>query len=496
VIDGAALRSAPAKPIALEACIVGAGYGTSETRRNRPGGWIYDEVGFMSGDTATPDDPLAVVSSRRYLALLILAAILGVPISGAAYWFLWAINHGRHWLFETMPATLGFATAPAWWPLPVLTVGGLLTGTAIAYLPGRGGHSPADGFRAGAPPTAAELAGVLLAALASLCFGAVVGPEGPLIALGSGLAALAMRGRPADAKLIAVVGAAGAFAAVAFLLGSPITGAFLMLEAVGLMGPRAKVVLLPGLLCSGIGFLVAVGINRWTGIGTVSMKLSDVPAFSHPAGATFLWAIGFGAGAAVLGLSIRRLALLVRPHIERRPLIMTPVAGFLVAALAAIYAQITSQATADVLFSGEESLPILVRSAGTNTVGTLLLLIVCKSLAYSVSLGSFRGGPVFPSLFIGAAAGILLSHLPGLPVTAGIAMGMGAMTAVMLRMPMTAVLLPSLLLGVQGVVAMPLAIVAVVVAFVAATWFDPLAPAASPEHGGAMTTRASGKAET
>src|SRR5262249_46398097 len=192
--------------------------------------------------------------------------------------------------------------------------------------------------------------------------------------------------------------------------------------------------------------LVAVGLNRWTGIGTVSMKLSDVPAFSHPEGVTFLWAIGFGAGVAVLGLSIRRLALLVRPHSERRPLIMTPIAGLVVAGLAAIYAQGTGQVNADILFSGEENLPILVRSTGTYTVGTLLLLIVCKSLAYSISLGSFRGGPVFPSLFIGAAVGILLSHLPGLPVTAGMAIGMGAMAAVMLRMPMTAVLVPSLLL--------------------------------------------------
>jgi H+/Cl- antiporter ClcA len=414
--------------------------------------------------------------SRQYLGLLVLAAILGVPISAAAYWFLWALNHGRHWLFETLPAALGFAAAPAWWPLPVLTLGGLLTGATISYMPGRGGHSPVDGFRVGTPPKAAELAGVLLAALASLCFGAVLGPEGPLIALGSGLAALAMRLRPGDAsdKAIAGVGAAGAFAAVAFLLGSPIVGAFLMLEAVGLMGPKAKIVLLPGLLCSGIGFLVAVGLNRWTGIGTVSLKLSDVPAFTHPEGATFLWALGFGAGAAVLGFWIRRLALLVRPHVERRLLILTPVAGLVVAVLAVIYAEITGQAHADVLFSGEESLPLLVRRAESYAVSTMLLLIVCKSLAYGVSLSSFRGGPVFPSLYIGAAAGILLSHLPGLPVTAGIAMGMGAMTAVMLRMPMTAVLLASLLLGAQGVVAMPLVIVAVVVAFVAATWLDHL----------------------
>jgi H+/Cl- antiporter ClcA len=147
-------------------------------------------------------------------------------------------------------------------------------------------------------------------------------------------------------------------------------------------------------------------------------------------------------------------------------MILTPVAGLAVAVLAVLYTQLTGKATSDVLFSGEESLPTLVRDASTYTVEALVLLIVCKGLAYGISLGSFRGGPVFPSIFIGGAAGILLSHLPGLPMTAGIAMGMGAMTAVMLRMPMTAVLLASLLLGPEGIVAMPLIIVAVVVAFV------------------------------
>jgi H+/Cl- antiporter ClcA len=426
----------------------------------------------MSANASMPEDPAMVIRSRRYLGLLLLAAILGVPISAAAYWFLWASNHGRHWLFNTLPTTLGFARVPTWWPLPVLGVGGLLAGAAIRYMPGRGGHSPVDGFQTGAPPTAAELPGLLLAALASLCFGAVVGPEGPLIALGSGLAALAMRARNRGSsdKAIAAVGAAGAFAAVAFLLGSPIVGAFLMLEAVGLTGLKARMVLMPGLLCSGIGFLVAVGLNSWTGIGKVAMKLSDVPAYTHPEGAAFLWAVGVGAGATALGLSIRRLAFTVRRHVERRLMIMTPVAGLVVAGLAVMYVEITGKAGSDVLFSGEESLPALVRDADTYTVGTLMLLIVCKSLAYSVSLASFRGGPVFPAIFIGATAGILLSHLPGLPVTAGIAMGMGAMTAVMLRMPMTAVLLATLLLGAEGVAAMPLVIVAVVVAFVMAAW--------------------------
>ena len=78
--------------------------------------------------------------------------------------------------------------------------------------------------------------------------------------------------------------------------------------------------------------------------------------------------------------------------------------------------------------------------------------------------------------------GILLSHLPGLPVTAGIGMGMGAMTAVMLRMPMTAVLLASLLLGSEGIVAMSLVIISVVVAYVATAWLEPVGAATSQVH--------------
>jgi hypothetical protein len=39
-------------------------------------------------------------------------------------------------------------------------------------------------------------------------------------------------------------------------------------------------------------------------------------------------------------------------------------------------------------------------------------------------------GPAFPAIFLGAAGGVALSHLPGLPLVSGVAMGMGAMTAV------------------------------------------------------------------
>jgi H+/Cl- antiporter ClcA len=438
----------------------------------------------MSANASMPDDPMAVLRSREYLSLLVLAAILGVPVSAAAYFFLWAANHGHQWLFEGLPTALGFETIPPWWPLPVLFIGGSIAGAVIRYMPGGGGHSPVDGFQAGAPPPAAELPGILLAAFASLCFGAVVGPEAPLIALGGGLAALVLWLRTRDAPdwAITLVGAAGAFAAIAFLLGSPMVGAFLMLEAVGLAGPKAKVVMIPGLLCSGVGFLIAVGLNSWTGLGLATLAIANVPGFAHPIGCEFLWAIAFGAGAAAVGLSIQRLALLVRPLVAKRPPVTTPVAGLLLAGLAIVYSQVTGNDTSDILSSGEARLPTLIHRGSTYTVGALVLLIVCKSLAYGISLGSFRGGPVFPAMFIGGAAGILFSRLPGLPVTAGVAMGIGAMAAVLLRMPMTAVLLASLLLGHEGIITMPLVIVAVVVAYVVAAWLAPSNPPSSHQR--------------
>ncbi len=79
-------------------------------------------------------------------------------------------------------------------------------------------------------------------------------------------------------------------------------------------------------------------------------------------------------------------------------------------------------------------------------------------------------------MFVGAAGGIALSHLPGLPLVPGVAMGIGAMCAVMLRFPITSVMLATLLLAVDGLAVMPLVIVAVVVAYVLSARLSPTVP--------------------
>ncbi len=144
-------------------------------------------------------------------------------------------------------------------------------------------------------------------------------------------------------------------------------------------------------------------------------------------------------------------------------------------ALAAIaFAELTDRGIDQVLFSGEDALAPLIQQADEWTVGALVVLVVCKGIAYAFSLSAFRGGPTFPAMFIGAAVGVALSHLPGLPMVAGVAMGIGAMAVTMLRLPLTSVLLTSVFLQSDGVELMPLIIVAVVVAHVATTRFSPL----------------------
>jgi hypothetical protein len=236
-------------------------------------------------------------------------------------------------------------------------------------------------------------------------------------------------------------------------------------------------VLVPGLVAAGVGSLIFIGLDAWTGLGTYSLALPDVPPFAQPDLAQFGWALVIGLVAAVVGTGIRRLALALRPHVERRLLLATPLVGVAVGTLAIVYAQASGHNFSEVLFSGQNALGPLISNSASYSVGALVLLVACKGLAYGASLAGFRGGPVFPAMFLGAAGGIALSHLPGLPLVPGVAMGIGAMSVVLLRLPLTSVLLATLLLAADGLAVMPLVIVAVAVAYVASARLTPPATA-------------------
>jgi H+/Cl- antiporter ClcA len=419
-------------------------------------------------------DPAKLLRSRRYVGLLVLGAAVGVPVAVVAYFFLKVVGELQHFFYTSLPGDLGFGSEPTWWPLPLLAVSGLLVALTIERLPGIGGHKPAEGLKTGTV-SPIELPGIFCAALATLSLGAVLGPEAPLIAIGTGLGVLSLRLARRDVPETArmVIGVAGSFAAVSTLLGSPLVGAFLLMEAAGVGGPLLGVVLIPGLLAAGVGALIFVGLDAWTGFGTFSLAVPNIPVFGTPDLAQFFWALGIGIGAAVLGTAIRRLALALQSVVEPRRILVTPVLGLVIAGLAIVFSEGTDKGSSQVLFSGQDALAPLIHGAAGWTAGALALLVACKALAYCLSLSAFRGGPIFPGMFIGAAGGIALSHLPGLPMIAGAAMGIGALTVAMLRLPLTSVLLTTLFLQADGLALMPLVIVAVVVSHVVTARLEP-----------------------
>lgn len=431
-----------------------------------------------------PPDPLAVVKSKEYVRALLLASLVALPVAVVAYGFLALIDWLQEALFTDLPSGLGFDSPPMWWPIPLLALSGVLVALCIRSLPGNCGHSPSGGFQQGAPTLPIELPGVALAAVATLAFGAVLGPEAPLIAIGSGLGALAIRTVKRDAAptAVALIATAGSFAAISTLIGSPVVAAFLMLEVAGLGGTMLAVALLPGLLAAGLGFLVFVGLDSLTGQGTFSLAIPDLPAFTTPTVAMFVWALVLGLLCPLIGWLVYTIALSIRTLVHAHRLLVTPLLGVAIAVLAILFDQVTDQGVENVLFSGQAQLPVMVEQSATWSTGALLLVVVCKGLAYALSLSAFRGGPIFPSLFIGGALGIIAAELPGMSLVPGLAIGIGAMCATMLKLPFTSVLLATVLLSSDAYAVMPLAIVAVVVAYVATQRLPPPRPWSGPDR--------------
>ena len=99
----------------------------------------------------SPPTQASIMRSRQFLGLLVLAAVVGVVASLAAWCFLQLVNEVQDGVYTDLPDALGFDSTPLWWPLPVLVIAGFVVAFAIARLPGRGGHDPAAGLNPDRP---------------------------------------------------------------------------------------------------------------------------------------------------------------------------------------------------------------------------------------------------------------------------------------------------------------------------------------------------------
>jgi len=375
-----------------------------------------------------------------------------------------------HFVWEVIPDELGWSEPSWWYVLLVPGLAGLLVAAAVR-LPGHGGHSPLEGLGADPIPPIA-LASILPAALATLGLGLVLGPEAPLIALGLGVGALAVRLIRLEGTGAQLLAFAGAFAAVAALFGGPLIAAFLLFEVTAASGkiPAQQIgrALLPGFVAAGTGALVFTGVAGWAGLHQANLSLPSVPPYESVRVTDIAWCLLVAAIVSVVVVALRHLAHGIAAQSSLGPVGLLIVAGLAVGALAVVFRASTDRPVDLVLFSGQTELPAVIAE---GSAGVLVLLVLAKGLAYALSLGAgFRGGPVFPAIAIGVAAAMVAADvLPGLHTTPAVATGIAAGTTAALRVPFTAVLLVTLLVGPSAFDVAPIAVLAAAMGWLVAT---------------------------
>jgi H+/Cl- antiporter ClcA len=378
-----------------------------------------------------------------YLRLIGLAAAIGVPAALLAAVFLALVHELEHWLWTDLPDHLGTSSPPWYLVIGLPVVGAAIVVVARAFLPGDGGHSPLLGIGGGVTPLSHGF-GVALAAIGTLAFGAVLGPEAPLIALGSVVGMAVTPFVRLGDRETSVLATAGSFSAISALFGGPLVAGMLLIEGGLGMGAALIPALLPGLVAAGVGYLLFVGLGSWGGLNENAIAVPNLPAYHGTHVGDLLIAIAVGIAAAFVVAGVRRLGGRIeslRPKPMSMPALL--LLGGLAVGVVAQGADWLGANSQDVLFSGQQSVPVVVAE---DSMKIVLVLLAGKAIGYAISLGSgFRGGPVFPAIFIGVAlasvAEIIFNTSPTLSVSIGAAAGMAAQTKLLFAPLLFAMLL-------------------------------------------------------
>lgn len=401
----------------------------------------------------------------QYLKLVALGGLIGIPAAVVAWAFLGVVHWLENLLWTDLPDALG-ADAPPWYlvlGLPIL--GALVVALARHLLPGDGGHIPLAGI--GHDPTPWRYApGIALAAIGTLGFGAVLGPEAPLVALGSavGMAAVGLAKVKGPAEQ--VIATAGSFSAISALFGGPLVAGIMLLEAGLAAGSALMPALIPGLAAAAIGYVVFVGLGDWGGLHTTKMAVPQIPDYLGTRIIDLVLAVAVGIIVALLMRQVHQLGGVLdrvagSAGWARRYAVLLG-GGALVGGIAVAITAMDIDVH-EILFSGQNGLPGVLAE---TSVGVLLIIIVAKVIAYGICMGcGFRGGPVFPAIFIGVAVATIGCVLFGCSITWALAAGTAAGMTAGTGLVFTALLFAMLLTGTAGLEAMPAAVLATLAAW-------------------------------
>lgn len=398
-----------------------------------------------SPDARPPPDASIGNRLRRWLGAepfvaLVLALLIGLGGAYGAIAFRVVYRAFQTLAFGTGADKLytHVAALPAWQIIAAPTLGGLMVGLFIRFaLPGRRPQGVADvmesaALRAGRMDWRAWL-GSALVNTASIGSGASVGREGPAVHLGAGIASfIAARLGLGRAQCVTMLGC-GVAAAVSASFNAPIAGVFFALEVV--IGHYALSAFAPIVIASVVGAIITrIHFGDFPAFVLPSHSITSVlefPAFAILGVASALVAIAFMRSVALT----RTLSLKVPAPDWLRP----AVGGLLVGLIALVFPNVLGVGYGTTDAAIRDLLPFW----------TLIALLVAKTAATSICLGSGFGGGVFsPSLFLGAMLGgaygiIATSVFPEQSSGHGAytLVGMGAVAGCVLGAPISTILI-------------------------------------------------------
>ena len=259
--------------------------------------------------------------------------------------------------------------------------------------------------------------------------GASVGLEAGFAQIGSAIASRlgrAFRVRRADLRVLVGCGAAAAIAAA---FNAPLCGAFYAFELV--IGTYSLAILAPVVLAA----ICAVSVTR---VLIPAEAGFDIRVPSAIETVDYIPILALGMLCALLGIAIMRAVTLVEDGFRRSGL-----PGWLRPAMGGLFVGCLALITPAVLSSGHSALKIGLDAP--YTLAHIVILILLKSIASAVSIGSgFRGGLFFASLFLGALVGKLfagvlamVTAVQALPAIVCGLVGMSAMAVAVVGGPLT-----------------------------------------------------------
>ncbi|MDF8971859.1 ion channel protein [Escherichia coli] len=342
--------------------------------------------------------------ARTMLLLSLPAVAIGIASSLILIVVMKIASVLQNLLWQRLPGTLGIAQDSPLWIIGVLTLTGIAVGLVIRFSQGHAGPDPACEPLIGAPVPPSALPGLIVALILGLAGGVSLGPEHPIMTVNIALAVaigarLLPRVNRMEWTIFASAGTIGA------LFGTPVAAALIFSQT---LNGSSEVPLWDRLFAP----LMAAAA------GALTTGLFFHPHFSLPIahyGQMEMTDILSGAIVAAIAIAAGMVAVWCLPrlhammHQMKNPVLVLGIGGFILGILGVIGGPVS-------LFKGLDEMQQMVANQAFSTSDYFLLAVIKLAALVVAAASGFRGGRIFPAVFVGVALGLMLhEHVPAVP---------------------------------------------------------------------------------